>query len=339
VEPAPSAPPAPPASSASPPLPVEPALPATPAPHNGGLQVMRALLAAAALGLLAYGGLALAPNLGHLQASNIAGLAARLALAGSFLWVAWRPHDAARAVRAPALATPSGLAGFALVALALYVLFGLGTAVETAQLLQRAAAGESPSEAFGDIDRTALFATLLINFAVFTIPALAWAAGTEGQRGGRALAWLRLKGGNLRWSLGWALTGVTLVFWFLIAAGIAARFLGQGEVSNERAEAIARALDIPTALLVAAITGIGEELFFRGFLLRKVGNVPQAVLFGLAHLNYLQWLEVAVTAFIGYAFGRTAQRTGSIVGPIVGHAAFNALSLIIVILKSNGTLG
>lgn len=317
----------------------EPAAAPPPDPRAPATLAARGLLAAVALGLLALGVVLLAGRGFELTLLGAAGFASRAALAAVLLAAAWRPEALARALRAPRLATPAGLVALALAAAALYVVFGLGTTVETARLVEGLQAGQSQEQVLGDIDRTELLASLTLNLLVFTVPAVAWAAGAEGQGGKRLGAWLRLHSKGARWSLVWAGVSVLLIFWFLIAAGLLSRALGAGEVENQRAEAIARALDVPTALLVAAMTGVGEEVFFRGLLLRKLGNAPQAVLFGLAHLNYLQVLEVAVTAALGYMFGRTVLRTGNLWGPIVGHAAFNATSLLLILARGAGALG
>jgi membrane protease YdiL (CAAX protease family) len=291
-----------------------------------------AALLAAAMGAL--GALSLAGR-GHVLAAlalatSVAGLAALL-LAG-----AAAPRRMAQLARAPGLARPAGLAGFAVVAITLFYVFGFGALVDTAETLEDLAThGGGLSQAF-EVSRGELLASLLVNFALFTVPVALWAVAAERLRGKEVPAWLGLRRAGARGSLLWAAMAVLLVFWFLIAAGLVLHALGQGEVANERAEAIGRSLDVPTALLVAALTGVGEEVFFRGFLLKKLGNLPQAVLFGLAHLNYLQALEVGVTAALGYMFGRAVQRTGNLWGPVVGHAAFNAVSLLIILFKAGG---
>lgn len=299
----------------------------------------RLLLAGVGIGWLAIGVPGALRVLPSPALWNVVSWAARLAVVAVFLGLAWKPDAAARLLRAPTLATPRGLGAAALAAGAIYFVFGLGAFVETARLLDQIAAGQSAGEAIGEVDRTTLLVNVGLNFLIFMIPAFAWASSAEGRPEGGAAGWLGLVGGSRRWSVVWGLMAVLVVFWFLVAAGLAARALGsQEDVENERAEAIARSLDVPSALLLATLTGIGEEVFFRGFLQRKLGNAGQAVLFGLAHLNYLQVLQVVVTGALGYAFGRVRDRTGSLWGPIVGHFAFNATGLLIIIARNNGWL-
>lgn len=316
----------------------EPPAPApSPAPRSS--LPARATLAAFALAIVAFSAYLLWERDFVPTLQGIAGLTARLSFAAVLLALARWPAQAARVLRAPFLATPQGLAAAALAAGALYFVFGLGTAVETARLVEELQRGTPPSELPGTIDRAELLFSLALNLLIFTIPALLWAAWAEGHPGQRALAWLGLRREGLRWSAAWSLLAVLVVFWLLVLLGLVARLVGQGEVDNPRAEAIAASLDVPSALLVAIMTGVGEEVFFRGLLQRKLGNVPQALLFGLAHLNYLQFLEVGITALLGYAFGRSVQKTGNLWGPILGHAAFNATSLLLLLAKSNGWLG
>lgn len=315
------------------PSPATPDAPDAPAP-GPGLQAARAALVVLAGGVLAFGargawgqaqdGHALVPLA---TLAGTLGLAALLAAAGL------APARVARLARAPGLVRPAGLLAFVLVSFTLFFIYGVGALVDTAGTLEQLSAGQGLGSVQG-VTRSGILLSLSVNFVLFTVPVLLWAAWAERRPGRGAFRWT-LGEGRVPASVLWGLLSVLLVFWFLLAAGLATRALGGGDVPNERAQAIGSALDVPSALLVAALTGIGEEVFFRGFLLKKLGNGPQAVLFGLAHLNYVQALEVGITAALGYLFGRTAQRTGSIVGPIVGHAAFNAISLLLILYKGS----
>ncbi len=84
--------------------------------------------------------------------------------------------------------------------------------------------------------------------------------------------------------------------------------------------------------VVVLIPAITEELVFRGFLQRAVeirlgrwpGILISAIPFGVIH-----GFERAPTAVtLGILLGWTASRTGSLLPPIVVHAAVNALSIV-----------
>ncbi|MCA1812782.1 MAG: CPBP family intramembrane metalloprotease [Halobacteriales archaeon] len=306
-----------------------------PAPRNAGFAGARVCLLLLGLGGLGFGVSSAWSQ--HQQGHTLSPLATLAGALGLFVLLAaaaLAPDRVARIARAPGMLRPGGLFAFALVSFTLFFVFGLGALLDTAMTLEELASGRSLS-ATQDVSRAGLLISLGINFLLFTVPVLLWASFAELRKGKEAFRWAGLTRHGTPASVLWALVSVALVFWVLIAAGLLSHAFGSGDVQNDRAEAIAEQLDVPTALLVAALTGIGEELFFRGFLLKKLGNGPQAVLFGLAHLNYVQVLEVTITAAMGYLFGRTVKRTGSVVGPILGHATFNAISLLIILYKGS----
>lgn len=89
----------------------------------------------------------------------------------------------------------------------------------------------------------------------------------------------------------------------------------------------------------AIITPIAEEFFFRGILQtllskwlssRWMAIVAASLLFGMAHADLPQVIP-AITAF-GIILGIIYERRGSLVGPIIAHALFNAKTLLWVTL-------
>ena len=99
----------------------------------------------------------------------------------------------------------------------------------------------------------------------------------------------------------------------------------------------AQPIGIAIALWIGAvvIAPVAEEVFFRGllqtFLVRAFGRrwpaiVAAAVLFSLAHLSSPYHIPalVVLAVMLGYAY----ERTGSLVSPIIIHAAFNLKTLV-----------
>ena len=90
----------------------------------------------------------------------------------------------------------------------------------------------------------------------------------------------------------------------------------------------ARTLSIGDAITVAALSGISEEILFRGVLLPETGVLASSALFGVLHaLNrvYASWAAV-----IGALFAALALVTGSLIAPIVAHATYNLGALLIL---------
>jgi membrane protease YdiL (CAAX protease family) len=81
------------------------------------------------------------------------------------------------------------------------------------------------------------------------------------------------------------------------------------------------------------MNGLKEELLFRGLFLKKYetflgsdsSNLLQAFIFSLAHLQPVitpfVMIYLVLTFFLGLGFGEVIQRTDSLLGAILFHAA------------------
>ena len=84
-----------------------------------------------------------------------------------------------------------------------------------------------------------------------------------------------------------------------------------------------------SAIALAAVTSIGEELLFRGVLLSWLGLVPQALLFGAMHpAGRKGWVYPLFAAAWGLAFGVLVLVTGQIAAAIAAHAVVNLFGLL-----------
>jgi hypothetical protein len=89
---------------------------------------------------------------------------------------------------------------------------------------------------------------------------------------------------------------------------------------------------IPTseALALALLSGVGEELFFRGALQGSIGLWWASAIFALLHTGpgraFRVWTLLAAAA--GLALGGLVLWRGDLLAAIVAHAAFNALGLV-----------
>lgn len=92
---------------------------------------------------------------------------------------------------------------------------------------------------------------------------------------------------------------------------------------------VARGLSPSAIVVLAGLSALGEELLFRGLLGPLLGVLPQALVFGVAHQvpGPSRWVWVLWATVMGLAFGALFQLSGSLVGPILGHALINALNL------------
>lgn len=127
---------------------------------------------------------------------------------------------------------------------------------------------------------------------------------------------------------------IPLVYWPLL------RLLGNPDVSAEARDLTDRAQGFGVVLLVL-LTIVGapvvEELFFRGLLLRSLDRRMRAplaigvssVLFALVHFQPLQFLALVM---FGAIVGVLAHRAGRLGPAIWAHVAFNATTVIALLL-------
>lgn len=77
------------------------------------------------------------------------------------------------------------------------------------------------------------------------------------------------------------------------------------------------------ALAVAIVSGVGEEVLFRGFLQERIGLVAASIAFGLMHFNKNIKLYVVVTTALGLVLGGLTILSGSLLPAITVHVVNN----------------
>ncbi|NUO48156.1 MAG: CPBP family intramembrane metalloprotease [Polyangiaceae bacterium] len=92
---------------------------------------------------------------------------------------------------------------------------------------------------------------------------------------------------------------------------------------------VARRFGTGETLLIAAFSSLGEEMFFRAFLVPTIGVIGSSLLFGLLHQvrGQSRWVWAAWATGVGLFFALLYVATGSLLGPIVAHALINATNL------------
>ena len=102
-----------------------------------------------------------------------------------------------------------------------------------------------------------------------------------------------------------------------------------GEQLARALAAVLGRLSIRECALLAILSGVGEEAFFRGALQPQVGLVAASLLFGLAHIaprrELLPWTLFSLAA--GFLLGALFDATGNLVAPVVTHILVNAVNL------------
>jgi membrane protease YdiL (CAAX protease family) len=162
-----------------------------------------------------------------------------------------------------------------------------------------------------------------------------------------AIGWRWLADGELPWRAPAAAPWQT---WQRVAAGFAfgIALVAVSRVWTERSRAgrelaaelasLVRGLSVGQALLLAAISGLAEEAFFRGALQPRVGWLLASLLFGLAHFHPRRELRVwsASAVVAGLGFGALFEASGDLLAPALAHAVVNAVNLRWLALQREG---
>ncbi|MCX8197645.1 MAG: CPBP family intramembrane metalloprotease [Candidatus Micrarchaeota archaeon] len=109
-----------------------------------------------------------------------------------------------------------------------------------------------------------------------------------------------------------------------------------------------QSLSILSIIFAVSLSPIGEEMFFRGYLFRKMseslpirksaearhflGAAASSAVFSIMHISYGSFAQLAFAFAFGLALCWLSAKSGSIIPPIISHASFNLLSISISVL-------
>ena len=209
-----------------------------------------------------------------------------------------------------------------LMAATLYFVLGYGSLTNGAFAYEHEVVRGEPAQ---PISGEAIFTGIALNLVVLVVPPVIYvSAVTEGS----ALRQLGIHADGAARALMIGFGSALAVLIVIAIASVAIEGLEVDVPENERALEIARSVTVLGAIGIAIGAAVSEEVFFRGFLQPRVGLLGQAVLFSLAHLTYLNVLQVVVTFVLALIFGAIYRWTGNLLAPMAGHFLFNLLMLL-----------
>lgn len=154
-----------------------------------------------------------------------------------------------------------------------------------------------------------------------------------------AVAWRVVADGVWPWRVGstappWPLAG-------RVAAGLAfgSGLIAASRLWTERSSAgqrlaqelasVVAGLTTTQAVVLAALSGLAEEAFFRGALQPRIGWLAASLAFGLAHFHPRRELRAwsLSAAIAGLGFGALFAASGDLIAPALAHALLNAVNL------------
>jgi membrane protease YdiL (CAAX protease family) len=125
------------------------------------------------------------------------------------------------------------------------------------------------------------------------------------------------------------LVGIAFGLLVVFLSRVAVHRLEWARVLHREFHAVVHELSSREIVLLAVASSVGEELFFRGALLPKVGLLASSALFALLHVRlqarFLPW--TAMSFLMGALLGLLYTRFGDLGGPIAAHFIINLLNL------------
>jgi len=135
---------------------------------------------------------------------------------------------------------------------------------------------------------------------------------------------------------------VTAIAAFVVIIGLSTVFQIVGVNAEEAGNIkdLELYFSLPSILLLSAFQPIAEEIFFRGFLLEKLGSLfgnnisilVTSVLFGLAHLSQGNVIPAIMTGLIGVLLAYIVLKTKNLYAGITAHILFNVTSVTLYII-------
>lgn len=135
-------------------------------------------------------------------------------------------------------------------------------------------------------------------------------------------------------ALGFAV-GLALV---IVTWGLA-RYLRPLQELEEEFRRVLGPLPIQRILALAFLSGVAEEVLFRGTLQPWMGYVATSILFGCLHFVpsaiFLPWTLFALGC--GFLFGWIFDLRDSLIAPVVAHVTVNAMNLFLIVRGKRGS--
>ena len=124
-----------------------------------------------------------------------------------------------------------------------------------------------------------------------------------------------------------------LIFGIMLIAAIIANLLihAAGITDQDKVVGIVSALPIYVIIMAFTLGPISEELFFRAFLVPRVGVPVSTIMFALVHAAYGSIAELAGALFLGFVLANAYYFLRDPLPCIIAHALFNLLSISLIL--------
>jgi len=86
---------------------------------------------------------------------------------------------------------------------------------------------------------------------------------------------------------------------------------------------------LPLFFWLVLVRVVSEEVFFRGFLVKKIGAVASSAVFALFHIGYGSVAEVIGAFVLGLVLAKAFQLNKNLYPNIFAHIAYNAMAMFV----------
>ncbi len=129
-------------------------------------------------------------------------------------------------------------------------------------------------------------------------------------------------------------TVIVLVVLFVLAVGTSWLLWLAGIDDSWKVEKAVQGMAASAPALLAyllVVRAVSEEVFFRGFLAKKIGILPSAAVFALSHAAYGSIAEISGALVLGVWLGFIYIRNKSLVSNILGHMLYNFVAIMLIL--------
>jgi membrane protease YdiL (CAAX protease family) len=172
---------------------------------------------------------------------------------------------------------------------------------------------------------------VLILFVLFPI---IWYLNINGFNLKKFFLHLKLKKENINNGILWGIITVVISFILIAIIGLLFQLFGFDLTDSSNIPQLEQFFSVPSILILIIIQPVGEEIFFRGFLLDKLNNlfgkyaaiIITSLLFGIAHLSSGNIYPAILTSIIGLLLVLLVIKTDNLYSAIIAHILFNVIS-------------
>jgi len=151
---------------------------------------------------------------------------------------------------------------------------------------------------------------------------------------------IKLRKEGMDMAIFWGIISMIAMFAIMFVFGILLTFYGFNLDESSNITDLEQIFSLPSIFFIVAFQPIGEEIFFRGFLLDKISSlagketaiVVTSVLFGIAHLTYGNIYPAIMTGILGLILAYMVIKTKSLTTAIIAHIFFNVASVTLYII-------